>query len=138
MTTATTEQTEASRELVLKFMEVFSSGDIDGIINMMDEDATWWVAGTMPGISGTKDREAFREMLSGISSTCKGPIKLTPKAVTAEGNRVAVETESYAEVNNGRVYNNEYHFVFVTKGDKILRVKEYLDTEHTTAVFIAP
>jgi ketosteroid isomerase-like protein len=135
---STDTETETSRALVLDFLEVFSSGDVDKILGMMHEDGTWWVAGTMPGISGTKDREAFGEMLSGISATCTGPIKLTPQAVTAEGNRVAVETESYAELQNGRVYNNNYHFLFEVKDGKILRVKEYLDTEHTTAVFLAP
>ena len=51
---------------------------------------------------------------------------------------MAVETESYAELNNGRVYNNLYHFVFEIKDGKIHVIKEYLDTEHTRAVFLAP
>ena len=49
-----------------------------------------------------------------------------------------METESYAEMTNGRVYNNLYHFVFVVRDSKIESVKEFLDTEHTRAVFLAP
>ena len=49
-----------------------------------------------------------------------------------------METESYAELTNGRVYNNLYHFVFIVRDGKIAGVKEFLDTEHTTAIFVAP
>lgn len=56
----------------------------------------------------------------------------------AEGNRVAVETESYADVKNGRTYNNHCHFVFEVRDGKVESVKEYLDTKHTRAIFLAP
>ncbi|MQA13609.1 MAG: nuclear transport factor 2 family protein [Pseudonocardiaceae bacterium] len=120
-------------------MEVFGSGDVDRILSFMDESATWWVAGNIDGISGTKDKQGFGEMLAGLSQLTKtGAISLTPLAWTAEGDRVAVETESYSELNNGRVYNNLYHFVFEVRDGKIQKVKEFLDTEHTRAIFLAP
>ena len=120
-------------------MEVFSRGNVDGILSHLADSATWRVAGNIPGISGTKDKAGFAEMVSGIAqSTTTGAIRLTPLAFTAEGDRVAVETESYTELKNGRVYNNLYHFLFEVRDGKIHSVKEYLDTEHTTAVFVAP
>lgn len=86
---------QQNKQTVTEFMEVFSTGDVDGILSRMTPDATWWVAGTLDGISGTKDREGFGEMLSGLSTaTTTGAIRLTPLAFTAEGERVAVETES--------------------------------------------
>ncbi|MFR9802464.1 nuclear transport factor 2 family protein [Pseudonocardia sp. RS010] len=130
---------EENKKVVTEFMEVFSSGDVNGILDSLTDDATWWVAGNIPGISGTKDKAGFGEMLGGIAEGTKtGAITLTPLAFTAEGKRVAVETESYAELKNGRVYNNLYHFVFTVRDGKISSVKEFLDTEHTTAVFVAP
>ncbi|MEV1293638.1 nuclear transport factor 2 family protein [Pseudonocardia sp. NPDC049635] len=130
---------ERNKQIVTEFMEVFSGGDVEAILSRLTDDATWWVAGTIPGISGTKDKAAFAEMVSGIAaSTTSGAIRLTPLAFTAEGDRVAVETESYTELTNGRVYNNLYHFLFTVRDGKIASVKEYLDTEHTTAVFVTP
>ena len=59
-------------------------------------------------------------MLAGLSTlSTTGAITLTPKALTAEGDRVAAETESYAELSNGRVYNNHYHFVFELSDGRI-------------------
>lgn len=128
---------EQNKQLVRDFMETFSTGNIDAFMEYMSDSATWWVAGTIEGISGEKNMKEFRVMNGGIAEGTKtGSISLTPLAITAEGNRVAVETESYAELNNGRVYNNIYHFLFIVEDGKIQKVKEYLDTEHTRKVFL--
>ena len=130
---------ERNRELVAEFMEVFGQGNVADILSYMSDGATWWVAGTMEGVSGTKDRAAFGEMLSGLAGlTETGAIKLTPLRWTCQGDRVAVETESYSKLKNGRVYNNLYHFVFEVRDGQIESIREYLDTEHTRAVFLAP
>ena len=126
-----------NKDLIRRFMAAFSAGDVTGVLAMMDDEATWWVAGTMP-ISGTYSKEAFAKLLANIGDAVTGPILLTPKAFTAEGDRVAVETESLAHTKNGRTYNNFYHFLFEIRDGKILRIKEYLDTMHTNAVFCTP
>jgi ketosteroid isomerase-like protein len=123
----------SAEETVRRFMKVFSAGDVAGVTEMMDPEGTWWVAGTMP-ISGTYSREEFAQLLSKVSETCVGPIELIPHEFTIQGDRVAVETESKAETVDGKIYNNLYHFLFVLRGKKILRVKEYLDTMHTDEV----
>lgn len=129
---------EQNKQTVKHFMEVFSSGNVEATMALMSDAATWWVAGSMP-ISGTYTKPQFRELLSGVADACKGgAIKLMPKAFTAEGDRVAVETESLADLNNGRHYNNHYHFLFVVRDGKIESVKEYLDTMHTNAVLCMP
>lgn len=130
---------DQNKQLIEEFMKVFSGGDAEAILSYLDDSATWWVAGTMEGVSGTMDKATFGGLLSGLSAGTKtGAIALTPKAWTVQGERVAVETESYSELNNGRVYQNLYHFLFVVRDGKIHAVKEYLDTEHTRAVFLAP
>jgi ketosteroid isomerase-like protein len=135
--TASVSTEQQNKALVAEFMEVFSRGDVDAILSFLAPTATWWVGGEIDGISGTKNKEEFGAMLAGLSATTKtGAIALTPLAFTAEGERVAVETESYSEMNNGKVYNNLYHFVFVVRDGKIHEVKEFLDTEHTRAVFL--
>lgn len=128
-----------NKQLVEEFMKIFGSGDVEAILSYLDESATWWVAGTMEGVSGTMDKPTFAALLAGLSAETKtGAITLTPVAWTVQGERVAVETESYSELNNGRVYNNFYHFLFVVRDGKIHSVREYLDTEHTRAVFLTP
>lgn len=129
---------ERNKQTVRQFLEVFSSGYVAATMAMMRDDATWWVAGTMP-ISGTYDKAAFTTLLSGVAQACKGGvIRITPKVMTAEGERVAVEAESLAHLHNGRTYNNHYHFLFTVRDGKIAGVKEYLDTVHTQTVICTP
>ena len=123
-----------NKEIVRRFLEDFSAGRIDKVLGAISESGTWWVAGTFP-LSGTRDKKGIVELLGGVGEACKGPIRLEPKAWTVEGDRVAVEVESFAELKNGRRYNNQYHFLFEVRGGKIERIKEYLDTMHTNAVF---
>lgn len=137
---ATANQTEAvgtaNRQLITDFLAAFGEGDVDNVLSFMSEDSTYWVGGSIEGVSGTKSREEFGAMLSGFQESTKdGAITLTPHAFTVDGDRVAVETESYAALTNGRVYNNQYHFLFVCRDGKVTQVKEYLDTEHVTEIF---
>jgi len=130
---------EANKSLVADFLRVFSRGDVAGVVERLHPDGSWWVSGTMQGLSGTYTRAQLETLLQGVKSVYKqGALAITPTAMTAEGNRVAVEAESFAELLNGRVYRNLYHFLFEIDGSKIKRVKEYMDTEHAYATFLAP
>ena len=64
-----------------------------------------------------------------------GGIAFTVHALTAEGDRVAAEVESYAPLVNGKVYNNHYHMLFEIRDGKIAVVKEYADTAHARDIF---
>ena len=130
---------EANKSLVAEFLRLFSLGDVAGVVERLHPDGTWWVSGTMKGLSGTYTRAQLETLLQGVKTVYKqGALAITPTAMTAEGNRVAVEAESFAELLNGRVYRNLYHFLFEIDGDKIRRVKEYMDTGHAYATFLAP
>eukprot|EP00456_Euglypha_rotunda_P031677 TRINITY_DN2462_c0_g1_i11.p1 TRINITY_DN2462_c0_g1~~TRINITY_DN2462_c0_g1_i11.p1 ORF type:complete len:189 (+),score=11.47 TRINITY_DN2462_c0_g1_i11:186-752(+) len=133
----TQQSIESNKQTVTRFLELFSSGDVENTMAMFTEDATWWVAGTMP-ISGTYDKAQFTKLLSGVLDTCTGPIQIKPLAFTVEGERVALEAESYTQTKNGRTYNNFYHFLFKVREGKIAGVKEFLDTMHTNAVLCTP
>jgi ketosteroid isomerase-like protein len=64
-----------------------------------------------------------------------GAITFTVHALTAEGDRVAAEVESYAPLVTGSLYNNHYHMLFEFRDGRIAVVKEYADTAHARDVF---
>ena len=127
---------EANKALVGKFWKAFSDGKTAEVLAMLAEDATWWVAGTTM-LSKTYTKPQFADLLGGITPMAPKGLSVTPKALCAEGDRVSVEAVSYGEFNNGRVYQNEYHFMMVIRDGKFVSVREYLDTEHVTATFAA-
>jgi ketosteroid isomerase-like protein len=68
----------------------------------------------------------------------KSGLALTVKGAVAEGDKVALEVESEGELTNGNVYRQQYHFLLELRDGKISAVREYLDTQHVHAVWVAP
>ena len=127
---------EENKKLVLGFFEDMSAGNVESFLGAMADNATWWVAGNPKDfpLAGTKTKAEFTQLLGGIGQAMPKGLKITPKGVTAEGNRVAVEAESYGEHANGKIYNNLYHFLVECENGKITAVREYLDTIHAKDV----
>jgi ketosteroid isomerase-like protein len=129
---------EKNKNVVLSFFENFSAGKVDAALAMLADTATWWVAGNPEKfvLAGTKTKAQFAELLNGIGAAMPKGLRVTPKGLTAEGDRVAVEAESYGETATGKVYNNLYHFLFEVRDGKIQAVREYLDTMHAKEVLV--
>jgi ketosteroid isomerase-like protein len=124
---------EDNKKTVLGFFESMNAGNGAAIMSALADSATWWVAGNF-ALSGTKTKAQFGELMGLLGSKIDGALRVTPVGVTAEGDRVAVEAESYAKMKNGKTYQNKYHFLFVVRDGKIQQVKEYLDTIHANDV----
>jgi ketosteroid isomerase-like protein len=128
-----------SKDIVKRFFEVFSTGDTKALAQHLHEDLTWWVAGGLPGLSGTYDKPGICALLGGVASAyVGGALPMTVGAMIAEGNRVAVELQCRAALHNGRVYDNQLHVSIQLLDGKVWRVREYLDTAHCHDIFLAP
>ncbi len=129
---------QENKKLVLGFFEDMSAGNVDAFLGTMADNATWWVAGDPKNfpIAGTKTKAEFSQLIGGLGEAMPKGLKITPKGVTAEGNRVAVEAESYGEHANGKIYNNLYHFLVECENGKVTAVREYLDTMHANDVLV--
>lgn len=129
--------TETARRVALDFYSRFDANDIEGALALMDDDLTFWIAGK-PGSNATAGYRTKVEMariFTAMTKRMKDGLRMRVKATTAEGERVALEVESHGELNDGRVYNNEYHAVMVVRGGKIAQVREYMDTQHVQSVW---
>jgi ketosteroid isomerase-like protein len=131
---------EDNKQIATEFFSRFSANDIEGALDTMADDATWWIAGRpastpVAGIqSKTRIARIFYRM---IEQTTDG-LRMTVKNMTADGDRVALELESYGKLKNGRIYNQEYHTLMVIRDGKISAVREYLDTQHVFEVWFKP
>ena len=85
-------ETQENKALANKVIQAIGAGDWTFVEEAFAEDAKVWVAGSMP-ISGDHGK-AF-VLASGGRTKAFFPegMSLTPKALTAEGERVAVEAE---------------------------------------------
>ncbi|HTT31593.1 MAG TPA: nuclear transport factor 2 family protein [Solirubrobacteraceae bacterium] len=136
--TVTKTDAEQNTATVREFLEVFSTGNVPGILDRLDDDATWWVSGKTEGFAGTKTKDEMGKLLESVVPVYKGgALKITPLQIVAAGDWVAVEAESYAELTNGRVYNPQTSFFFRLGNGRITEVREYLDTQHAYEIFFA-
>jgi ketosteroid isomerase-like protein len=128
---------EENKKVASEILSRFSNSDIAGALETMTDDATWWIAGKADSLpaSGTYSKEQIAGIFRRMLSQLKDGLRMTVKGMTAEGDRVAVEVESYGELKNGRVYKQEYHMLMVIRDGKIRAVREYLDTQHVFTVW---
>jgi ketosteroid isomerase-like protein len=130
--------TERNRATAQRFFELFAASDIDGVLALMTDDATWRIPGKkeLTPTAGvyTKERigRLFRRMLDNLSAG----LRMTVLSSIAEGDRVALEVISSGDLKNGRLYRQEYHFLMEFRDGKISAVREYLDTQHAHEVWI--
>ena len=105
---------EENKEVVRQFLAKFASGDTEGLIDSLTDDATWWIGGKPAELpqAGSKSKTAISAVLRGIGAKIPGGIDMRISGMIGEGDKVAAEVAAHGEITNGRMYNNEYHFLF--------------------------
>lgn len=127
-----------NKEICIKFMTTSPPDSFD----LLAEDLSWTIMGKESGseFKGAQTKAQFIGDLAGAGNT-KGlenasqktfpkGLRLKVHGVIAEGNKVALEAESFAEASNGKTYNNVYHFLFELRDGQIVTAREYMDTAH--------
>jgi ketosteroid isomerase-like protein len=122
---------DANKKIVLDLMENLSAGRWDAAFDALTDDAIWWVA----GVPQVLTKAEFREVCLQAHRIYKGKPQTIPKRITAEGDRVAMEAESDADLINGNHYHNYYHYLFVVRDGKVCEAREYMDTKHAAEAF---
>ena len=131
--------TEQNRKAAEELFARLGAGDVAGALATMTDDATWLVAGRRESLpaAGTYTKERLARFFQALLGRIKHGLKVTVKGTIAEGDRVALEAESYGELDNGRIYNQHYSFVIELRAGKICAVREYIDTQHAYEVWFA-
>lgn len=124
---------EANKELVRRFFAALNAGDVAALVDAYADDGAVWTSGRTL-ISGTFPKEQIRAASGRIFEAFPAGIEFIIHAMTAEGERVAVEAESRGMHVSGRLYNNLYHFLFRFRAGQLVSLHEYMDTEMVTDV----
>jgi hypothetical protein len=96
---------------------------------LMSDSAVWQVMArtrSLP-LGAPLPRAEFIAMMQSMRSVFPTGVRHEVRGIVAEGDRVAVESESYADLPGGLHYNNLYHFLLVIRGGKVEMVREYTD-----------
>jgi uncharacterized protein len=127
---------EKNRRTIESYFEAVNRRDKEGILELLTEDFLFKGMGRHPDWMRYQwGRDAFADAPRDMSTKMKKPIAMKLLGMIAEGDQVAVQADSYGEMNNGKTYDNAYHFVFTFQNDKIREVLEYCCTYTVYEVF---
>ena len=127
---------ETNKEIAREFMGVLTKADGEALERLYAPDFELWTAGSLP-FSGRKTRAeaiANAPLVLGMFPT---GLEFEVVAMTAEGERVAIEAISRGQHASGKPYANHYHFLMRIRDAQIIEFKEYMDTEHAREVFFS-
>jgi ketosteroid isomerase-like protein len=124
-------------ELVRRFFEVLSDGDMDVFRQLLHPDATWEVMRAVPGERFSAGRDVIvDEFLGPVRGRFEpGDPKITVHTVFAAGDLVAAETQADGTMLDGSGYHNRYAWMIELDGDLVRGVREYMDTAYAKASF---
>tara|TARA_B110000503_G_scaffold11168_1_gene15165 strand:+ start:8558 stop:8974 length:417 start_codon:yes stop_codon:yes gene_type:complete len=128
--------TEFNKAVVTQFFDALNKGDVDYIVGTYAADGCVQTMGDTL-ISGVFSRDQIAASAGGIFDVFPAGLKFTLLSMLAEGDKVAVEATSEGQHISGQTYRNDYHFLFEFRDGKLLKLKEYMDTERVTDVLCA-
>ncbi|MBV8629960.1 MAG: nuclear transport factor 2 family protein [Silvibacterium sp.] len=124
------------KAVALAFLADVSAGRLDDAFNRVIPDVAWEMIAPAP-YGGTMNRAgAAKFFAEHFGSKLSGPLVLAVETVTAEADRVAVEARVQANTKSGPPYENRVHFLIFVEGDKIVALREYIDSA-TLIAFIS-
>jgi ketosteroid isomerase-like protein len=130
--------TERNKQIAREFVEATVARDTDRVAAVMSDDIDLKVFGKHPRFQRKWTKIEWCKYLNTPSPFGDG-ITVTIHSMTAEDDRVSVESETYGVITaTGKVYNNTYHYLFTIRDGKVASVHEYMDTEHIQDVLPFP
>lgn len=119
---------EANKALVLKACQYLSDRNLPALFDLIHDDGSWTVP-YLPerfAFAGFRDKAGVSELLTSFLGGFHR-FSYTVTAITAEGDRVAVEAKSEGEGPGTATYENIYNMIFFIKDGKLHTVREYFD-----------
>ena len=126
---------ESNKELARVFLDGLSKADVDLVGGLYADDFQLWTAGSLP-FSGTSDKAQALVGMPAVLDLFPDGLTFTIKAMTAEGERVAIEAVSEGTTFRGDRYEQTYHFLMRVRDGKVIEFKEYMDTELARKVLV--
>ena len=124
---------DSNKIIVTQFFDALNRGDVAFIVDAYAADGCVQTMGNTL-ISGVFSREQVAASAGEIFEGFPNGLTFTILNMVGEGDKVAVEATSVGEHISGQTYSNEYHFLFEFQSGKLIRLKEYMDTERVTDV----
>src|ERR1700749_497974 len=97
--------TEANTQLIREYFEAVNGQNNDAILMVLAQDFLFKGMGQHPDwMRYVGGRGAFADAPRDMSAKMRKPLAFNLRGMIAEGERVAVQADSYGEMLNGKIY----------------------------------
>jgi ketosteroid isomerase-like protein len=120
---------EENKRIAEGYFNAQRSGNLFEGLALLAEDATWSVPGNWE-MSGTFTKAQMAKMMESLN-LFEGGLNFDHLSVTAEDDRVAVQTIVSGHLKDGRDYRNNIFFLFRIRDGKIQEVTEVVDSHYS-------
>ena len=121
--------TNANHQIVRNFIDAMSEGDITE--DLVTPDFSVWIVGT-----GTADKEAFRNGIALLPKVFPDKLAFTIHSLTAEEDRVIAQFSAVGTLRDGKVYRNDYLYLFRIRDGKVYFLAEYLNLDEMRGTLV--
>lgn len=115
------------------------AADAEGLRALLADEVRWRIPkGAIPPYGGVhQGADTVVEMMLGAvgASFVAGSQRFEIQTTLFGENGVCKETEMTAEGVDGRAYRNDYTFFFVFADDRIVEIREHVDTRYAAEFF---
>ena len=120
------------------FMEL-AKGNDEPFINAMADEIKWiWMGSGQWSKTFDGKKSVLDELWLAVRQTLVPPYKAHAKCIIADDDHVVIEALGENETPDGKKYENKYCWVCTIKNNKIIELREYMDTELVTRTFTNP
>jgi uncharacterized protein len=126
---------EETRRAAIGVWHAFKSRDPRRMREVLTDDVEWFAPpgnATATALSVTHHMVGpdaiIGFLLEDFPRLFSNGMSIEPLSVTAEGDRVVFEQRQSATLSNGRAFDLIYVFIFEMSGERVRRIREYMDT----------
>jgi uncharacterized protein len=130
---------EAKHEKIVRhFFDTLSAGEFEQLRMLLHENAVWGIMAT--GIQGAGDKHGRKEIIDDFLKPIREGLfeprdpKVVIQHLVVQGPYAAVEAKGLGKFKNGKDYNNRYAFFLEIKDDKIIALREYMDSYYVSTL----
>lgn len=127
---------EQRKTAVKNAFRALGEGDGAPLLDLLDDAVEWTIIGNtrFSGVFHGK-ADVLERLLAPLNALLDGHLHITVDNILADGDYVVVQGHGESRTRAGGTYNNTYCWVYRWRGDRIVALTEYLDTEVLTASF---
>jgi ketosteroid isomerase-like protein len=127
----------ADEQLVLDFFEVLSSGDLEKLRGFYHDASVWQpMVKDIAGAGRHVGMDIIDKFLAPVRGMfAPGDPKVHVRTMFSRDGRVCVESNSTGRTMDGKIYDNDYCWVFEISNGRIDAMREYMDSHYTARLF---